>query len=95
MDLYQELGDALRPDRHVPYNSAEGWELEKEQARQFILFEMKSDKVNALVCRAGELAMLCADARDNDKAKKYITIIERLIAYQDNLYVRYPLIKKS
>lgn len=100
MNLYEELGDSLNPEFTRPkgwpiwapdYNSPAGWEFEKRLTLHKLLFQEKDQRANDLIDRAMEMGNACLDAGDNDLAKKYIAIMERLIAYRENLRKRYPL----
>jgi len=101
MDLFNTLGDALRTDKFngptgwpptaPPYFSPEGWEFEKQQEYQKMMFMLRATRVSALIDRAGEIGMACLDAGDKEAGLRYIAIMERIIKYQINLKARYPL----
>jgi hypothetical protein len=97
MDLFNELGDALRlepkdwPVFAPPYYSAEGWEFEKRQTAQKILFQIKDTNAINLINHAGNMAEGCAEAGDINAACKYNRIALRLLNYRLNLICRYPL----
>lgn len=77
------------PKDAPPYNSPEGWEFEKQRARNKILYKIKEDAAMRMCNKSGQMEDTALAAFDQAMYFRYHAITLRLLQYRTNLLIRY------